>query len=135
MVYQLLDTTEHNSTKKKNKKKTYISTHSYKSTIKYFNYFLTFQITKNKCTLSNNIIAHLIFFPFRTFLILHIQDSHQPHILKLHPHILVQVQQWDNNSTHLTFCFFLFISFFNSLSLSLSRICAVQDARAAKSKP
>ena len=62
--------------------------------------------------MSNNIIAHLIFFPLHTFLILHIQDSQQPHILKLHPHILVQQTTIVPTS--------LFVFFLSSLSLSLS---------------
>ena len=115
MAYQLLNTIEHNSTKKKY---IYIQTLiAYKSTIKYFSYFLTFQITKSKCTMSNNIIAHLIFFPLHTFLILHIPRFPTTTHFEI---TSTRFGTTNNNSTHLTFCFLLFISFFNTLSLSLS---------------
>ena len=97
------------------------------------------------------------FFPFTHSWFYISQDPQQPHILKLHPPVLVQ-QATIVNSTHLTFCFLLFISFFNTLSLSLSlslfvvNMCSArrksrknkpqlkqtgktQDARAAKNKP
>ena len=67
--------------------------------------------------MSNNIIAHLIFFLLHTFLILHIPRFPTTTHFEI---TSTRFGTTNNNSTHLTFCFLLFISFFNTLSLSLS---------------
>ena len=84
--------------------------------------------------MSNNIIAHLIFFPLHTFLILHIPRFPTTTYLKSRPHVLVQ-QTTIVPISLFAFHLFLQYSLSLSLSLSLSWICAVQEARAAKKKP
>ena len=139
------------------KKKTHIQAlTAYKSNIKYFSYFLIFQITKSKSTMSNNIITHLIFFPLHTFLILHIPRSPTTTHFEI---TSTRFGTTDNNSQQypphfLLFAFHLFLQYSLSLSLShfvvnmcsarrksrknkpqLKQTGKTQDARAAKNKP
>ena len=134
MTYQLLDTIEHISTKKKKKHIQALTT--YKSNIKYFCYFLIFQITKSKCTMSNNIIALVIFFPLHTFLILHIPRSPTTTHFEI---TSTRFGTTGNNSQQypphfLLFAFHLFLQYSLSLSLSLVNMCNARR-KSKKNKP